>query len=150
MKDNQKIAKYIVSFQQLAPRVQWGQAALQRQFYIGLPSRIKDEIACVGKPDTLIKLRELSQGIDTRYWECHSEISRENASTSKAEKSSENTNKSNNKSDKKSDNSGQKKTPGNSGSSSSGNTTNNSGSSITRLTRRVHRTYRKSWVRMAS
>jgi Domain of unknown function (DUF4939) len=28
MKDNQKITKYIVSFQQLAPRVQWGQAAL--------------------------------------------------------------------------------------------------------------------------
>jgi Domain of unknown function (DUF4939) len=38
MKDNQKIAKYIVSFQQLAPRVQWGQAALRRQFYIRLPS----------------------------------------------------------------------------------------------------------------
>jgi Retrotransposon gag protein len=38
MKDNQKIAKYIVSFQQLAPRVHWGQAAFRRQFYIGLPS----------------------------------------------------------------------------------------------------------------
>jgi hypothetical protein len=69
MKDNQKIAKYIVSFQQLAPRVQWGQAALRRQFYIRLPSQIKDEIARVGKPDTLIKLRELSQGIDAHYWE---------------------------------------------------------------------------------
>jgi G:T-mismatch repair DNA endonuclease (very short patch repair protein) len=100
MKDNQKIAKYIMSFQQLAPRVQWGQAALQRQFYIGLPSQIKDEIARVGKPDTLIKLRELSQGIDTCYWERHSEISCKNALTSKVEKSSEKTNKSNNKSDK--------------------------------------------------
>jgi Retrotransposon gag protein len=38
MKDNQKIVKYVVSFQQLAPRVQWGQATLRRQFYIGLPS----------------------------------------------------------------------------------------------------------------
>jgi Ty3 transposon capsid-like protein len=112
MKDNQKIAKYIVSFQQLAPRVQWGQAALQRQFYIRLLSRIKDEIARVSKPDTLTKLCKLSQGIDARYWERHSEISRENTSTSKAEKSSEKTNKSNNKSDKKSDTSGQKKTPG--------------------------------------
>jgi Zinc knuckle len=128
MKDNQKIAKYIVSFQQLAPRVQWGQATLQRQFYIGLPSRIKDEITRIGKPDTLIKLRELSQGIDTRYWEHHSEISCENTSTAKAEKSLEKTNKSNNKSDKKSDNSGQKKTPGNSCSSSSGNMATNSGS----------------------
>jgi Domain of unknown function (DUF4939) len=129
MKDNQKIVKYIVSFQQLSPRVQWGQAALRRQFYIRLPSRIKDEIARVGKPDTLIKLCELSQGIDARYWERHSEISRENTSTSKAEKSSEKMNKLNNKSDKKSDNSGQKKTPGNSSSSSSSNTTNHSRSS---------------------
>jgi Retrotransposon gag protein len=129
MKDNQKIAKYIVSFQQLAPRVQWGQAALRWQFYIGLPSQIKDEIARIRKPDTLIKLCELSQGIDTHYWERHSEISRENASTSKAEKSLEKMNKSNNKSDKKSNNSGQEKTPGNSGSSSSGNMTINSRSS---------------------
>jgi Domain of unknown function (DUF4939) len=29
MKDNQKIMKYIMSVQQLAPKVQWGQAALQ-------------------------------------------------------------------------------------------------------------------------
>jgi Retrotransposon gag protein len=29
MNDNQKIAKYIMSFQQLALRVQWGQAALR-------------------------------------------------------------------------------------------------------------------------
>jgi hypothetical protein len=64
MKDNQKIMKYIVSFQQLALRVQWGQATLRRQFYIGLPCQIKDEIAHVGKLYTLIKLRELSQGID--------------------------------------------------------------------------------------
>jgi Domain of unknown function (DUF4939) len=129
MKDNQKIAKYIVSFQQLAPRVQWGQATLWWQFYIRLPSQIKDEIAHIRKLDTLIKLHELSQGINTRYWEHHSKISHENALTSKAEKSLEKTNKSNNKSDKKSDNSGQKKTPGNSSSSSSGNTNNNSGSS---------------------
>jgi Retrotransposon gag protein len=129
MKDNQKIARYIVTFQQLAPKVQWGQATLQWQFYIGLPSWIKDEIARVGKPETLIKLHELSQSIDARYWERHSEISRENASTSKAEKSSEKMNKLNNKSDKKSDNSSQKKTPGNSGSSNSSNTNNNSRSS---------------------
>jgi hypothetical protein len=111
MKDNQKIAKYIVSFQQLAPRVQWGQAALRQQFYIGLPSQIKDEIARIRKPDTLIKIHNLSQGINARYWERHSKISRENASTSKAEKSSEKANKSNNKSDRKSDNSSQKKNP---------------------------------------
>jgi Domain of unknown function (DUF4939) len=93
MKDNQKIVKYIVSFQQVALKVQWGEAALRQQFYIRLPSQIKDEITCVRKLETLIKLCELSQGIDTHYWEHHSEISCENASTSKAEKSSEKMNK---------------------------------------------------------
>jgi hypothetical protein len=34
MKENHKIAKYIVSFSQLAPNVQWSEAALQHTFYI--------------------------------------------------------------------------------------------------------------------
>ena len=89
MKENHKIAKYIVMFQQLAPRVQWGEAALQRQFYMGLPSRIKDEIARVGKPDSLVTLRNLSQSIDARYWERHSEIARETTVQNKSDKSSD-------------------------------------------------------------
>jgi hypothetical protein len=75
MKENHKIAKYIVSFSQLAPRVQWGEAALRCAFYLGLPSWIKDEIARIGKPDTLTALRNLSQSINARYWERHGEIS---------------------------------------------------------------------------
>ena len=53
MCDNQKVAKYIVSFQQLPSKVNWGNAALRCQFYNGLPGCIKDEIARVGKPDNL-------------------------------------------------------------------------------------------------
>ena len=75
MRDNQKVAKYIVSFQQLSSKVNWGDAALRHQFYKGLPGRIKDEIARVGKPDNLNRLCTLVQSIDTRYWEHHSEIS---------------------------------------------------------------------------
>jgi Retrotransposon gag protein len=69
MKENHKIAKYIVSFSQLSPKVQWGEAALQHAFNIGLPSRIKHEIAWISKPDTLKALQNLSQSIDTHYWE---------------------------------------------------------------------------------
>ena len=46
MRDNQCIVKYLVDFNCLAAHVQWGDAALCQQMYCGLPSRIKDEIAC--------------------------------------------------------------------------------------------------------
>jgi hypothetical protein len=40
----------------------------------GLPSQIKDEIAHVGKPNTLDKLWTLAQTINARYWEHCSEV----------------------------------------------------------------------------
>ena len=42
MHDNQKVAKYIVSFQQLSFKVNWGDTALCCQFYNRLPGHIKD------------------------------------------------------------------------------------------------------------
>ena len=42
MHDNQKVAKYIVIFQQLSSKVNWGDAALCCQFYDRLPGCIKD------------------------------------------------------------------------------------------------------------
>ena len=53
MHDNQGIVKYLIDFNWLAAHVQWGKAALHQQLYHGLPSQIKDEIACISKPDTL-------------------------------------------------------------------------------------------------
>ena len=53
MHDNQRITKYLVEFNRLAARVQWGNAALRCQFYNGLPPRIKDEISRFGKPNNL-------------------------------------------------------------------------------------------------
>ena len=53
--------------------------------YHGLPSQIKDEIACISKPDTLSELRTLAQSIDSRYWEHHSEVARETPTTPKPE-----------------------------------------------------------------
>ena len=74
MRDNQRIMKYLVDFNHLAAHVQWGNAALCRQMYRGLLSHVKDEIARVGKPDTLHELCSLTQPINSQYWERCSEV----------------------------------------------------------------------------
>jgi len=77
MKDSYRVTRYIVDFNRLASQVQdYGDGALRRLFYSGLPDRLKDEIARVGKPLTLNGLRALCQEIDARYWERKDEISR--------------------------------------------------------------------------
>jgi len=94
MRDGQRITKYFVEFNRLTARTQWGEAALKNRLYRGLPARIKDEIARNGKPDTLGGLRRLAQSIDSCYWECRTEISREsNTSGSKSDKAPEKTNR---------------------------------------------------------
>ena len=50
-----------------------------KQFYNGHPSHIKDKITRVGKPDNLNLLHTFVQSINAHYWECHSEISCEDA-----------------------------------------------------------------------
>ncbi|KAG6326426.1 hypothetical protein ID866_12663, partial [Astraeus odoratus] len=55
MKDGSQINKYIIEFNRLATQVcGYGEGALRHMFYNGLPDRIKDEIACVGKPPRLV------------------------------------------------------------------------------------------------
>jgi len=76
MKDAHRITRYIVDFNRLASQVQdYGDGALCHLFYSGLPDRLKDEIARVGKPLTLHGLRALCQEINTRYWERKDKIS---------------------------------------------------------------------------
>ena len=65
MYDNQCIVKYLVNLNHLTAHVQWGDATLHRQLYHRLPSCIKDEIAHVGKPDTLHELHSLAQSINS-------------------------------------------------------------------------------------
>jgi len=120
MKDAHRITRYIVDFNRLASQVQdYGDGALRRLFYSGLPDRLKDEIARVGKPLTLHGLRALCQEIDTRYWERKDEISR----TTKSQPTSSPTKPSN--SGGNSSNSGQEKSKTGNPSSSA----NSSGSS---------------------
>ena len=75
MKLDQRIAKYVVNFNRLATQVLWGENALRYQFYTGLPDRIKDQIANVGKPTTLVDLWTMAQNINHHYWEHKSEVS---------------------------------------------------------------------------
>jgi len=130
MKDSYRVTRYIVDFNRLASQVQdYGDGALHRLFYSGLPDRLKDEIAQVGKPLTLNGLRALCQEIDARYWERKDEIS----CTMKTQSTSSPTKPSN--SGGNSSNSGQEKSKAsNSSSSASGSskTTSNQSSSGSR------------------
>ncbi|KAJ8457683.1 hypothetical protein ONZ51_g11379 [Trametes cubensis] len=103
MGDNQRIAKYITQFTRLATQVRWGNAPLRYRFYDGLPNRLKDRISEVGKPETLVALRDLAQSIDNRYWERRAEVSRDSGFSKSGNKPS---------SDPKSSNSGNNRTPG--------------------------------------
>jgi len=77
MKDSYHVTWYIVDFNRLASQVQdYGDGALHRLFYSGLPDHLKDEITRVGKPLTLNGLRTLCQEIDAHYWERKDKISR--------------------------------------------------------------------------
>ena len=89
MKPNQRIAKYLVKFNQLASITGWDNCALRHQFYHGLPGHIKDEVSWVGKPATLLELWTLAQQINGRYWEHEEETQQEqgNQPTDKANKS---------------------------------------------------------------
>ena len=75
MKDSQCITKYVVEFNRIASQIRgYGEGALWHHFYNGLPNHIKDEISHIGKLPTLAELRQLTQAIDARYWECKSKI----------------------------------------------------------------------------
>jgi len=133
MKDAHHVTWYIVDFNRLASQVQdYGDGVLRCLFYSGLPDRLKDEVAQVGKPLTLHGLRALCQEIDVCYWEHKDEISR----TTKSQPTSSTTKSSN--SGGNSSNSGQEKSktgnsPSSTNSSGLSKATSNQSSSGSRL-----------------
>jgi len=131
MKDAHRVTRYIVDFNRLASQVQdYGDGALRCLFYSGLPDRLKDEIARVGKPLTLHGLRALCQEIDARYWERKDEISR----TTKSQPTSSPTKPSNSGGNSSSSSQEKSKTRNASSSANSGSskTTSNQSSSGSR------------------
>ena len=81
-KESTKAARYTIEFNRHAHRTGWNDMALTRQYYKGLPERLKDEISRIGKPGTLKPLQELVATLDQRYWERQSEINRDKRSAS--------------------------------------------------------------------
>src|SRR5882724_5320565 len=106
MHNSHQATKYFIKFQQLATRIQWGDAALRCQAYNGLTKHIKDDMVHHEKPNTLIGLQKLVQAINARYWERKEELSRETRASGSSGNKSEH--KSDNKSSKGSSNSKQK------------------------------------------
>jgi hypothetical protein len=80
-KDSGKATRYTIEFNRHSYRTGWNDQALARQYYKGLPDRLKDEISRVGKPADLVGLQELVATLDQRYWERQSEITRDKRQT---------------------------------------------------------------------
>src|SRR5882724_3867842 len=103
MHESHQATNCFIKFQQLAARVQWGEAALCSQAYNGLAKCIKDDMVHHEKPNTLSSLQKLIQAIDTQYWERCGEVSHEThasgTSRNKTEQKSDSS-KSDNKSGK--------------------------------------------------
>jgi hypothetical protein len=76
-KDSTKATRYTIDFNRYGRRTGWDEQALSRQYYRGLPDRLKDEIARIGKPTGLKPLQDLVATLDQRYWERKSEIGRD-------------------------------------------------------------------------
>jgi len=139
MKDAHRVTRYIVDFNCLASQVQdYGDGALRRLFYSGLPDHLKDEIAPVGKPLTLHGLRALCQEINARYWERKDEIARttKSQSTPSPAKSSDSGGNSS-KSGKEKSKAGNTASPAAVGSSKTTNNPTSSGSNRPDLTNKL-------------
>jgi len=81
-RDSGKATRYTIDFNRHARKTGWNEQALSHQYYKGLPDRLKDEIACLGKPSGLKALQDLVATLDQRYWECQTEINWDKKSTS--------------------------------------------------------------------
>ena len=73
MNSDSHLTEYLVRFNTLAARVDWGDGGLRYRFYDGLPDRIKDRIMMLGKPDNLRDMVEVANHADLLHWEHQAE-----------------------------------------------------------------------------
>lgn len=69
LKHTGSAAHYIAEFQRLRQYIPWNESAFADQFYDGLKSTIKDDIAHTGRPATLLELQTLATRLDARLYE---------------------------------------------------------------------------------
>src|SRR5258708_34369092 len=62
------LSEYLVRFNTLASRVEWGDAALCFQFYDSLPDQLKDQTTFLRKPNTLQELEQVTVHHDNLSW----------------------------------------------------------------------------------
>ncbi|ESK80706.1 retrotransposon nucleocapsid protein [Moniliophthora roreri MCA 2997] len=64
MCDADHICTYNLKFQDAMVKLDWGENTFSYQYYQGLPDHIKDEMSCVGQPDSFHVLQDLACLID--------------------------------------------------------------------------------------
>src|ERR1700694_4140477 len=69
LRQTSAVANYAAKFEEHRQYLEWNDAALRDQFYRGLKDEIKDELAPLGRPATLAKLKELATLLDSRLQE---------------------------------------------------------------------------------
>src|SRR5258707_3837477 len=68
MSSRAHLSEYLVRFNTLASRVEWGDAALCFQFYDSLPDQLKDQTTFLRKPNTLQELVQVTVHHDNLSW----------------------------------------------------------------------------------
>src|SRR5260221_109431 len=70
------LSEYLVRFNTLASRVEWGDSGICFQFHEGLPGQMKGQNALLKKPENLQKLVQVTTQHDNLYWEHQEERKR--------------------------------------------------------------------------
>lgn len=88
MAHDTRISDYTVKFNEYSAQVDWTPASLCRQYYKGLPNRLKDFITLAGKPTFLPAMKRLAAVGDQRHWERQGELQRDKTARASASGSS--------------------------------------------------------------
>lgn len=75
------VPSYVADFMRYAVLVKWNDKAKAAQFYRGLKDGIKDELARIGRPDSLHDLQQAAVRIDTCFFERQVEKGEHNCQT---------------------------------------------------------------------
>ena len=98
MADNQRVADFIVEFDQLAKYLDWNDTALADKFFLGLAGRVKEVFASrsTPRPTNLSELAALAASIDNNWWLYKSHKSEGSRSANNSGQNHGNNNNSNN------------------------------------------------------
>ena len=79
LKQTSSVADYASNFRRHSALVEWNDAALCNQFYIGLKDSVKDFLVNYDRPTNLNEFISLATKVDNRLYDCHEWILRPNA-----------------------------------------------------------------------